>query len=214
MTQQPGIPTAGEPVPSGDGRFHPGPREERGVLSSQILDAARASFAVNGWAGTTIRAVARMAGVDPALVYHYFGSKEQLLDAATEMPAEWADGIRVDWDAPLDRLGEALVRGTLRNWADERFRPLLLATLLTAAHEPRTRAKVARVFSGVLMGPALERLDSDQRTRRAALAASQLVGVVMMREIWQIEPIASMGVEDVAAAIGPTIQRYLTGDLD
>lgn len=184
------------------------------MLQARILESARHSFASDGWAGTTIRAVARRAGVDPALVYHYFGSKELLLDAATEMPAEWAAGIRDDWTMPLDRLGEALVRGTLRNWSDERFRPLLLATLQTAAHEPRTREKIGRVFAGVLMGPALERLNADQRPRRAGLAASQLLGVVMMREVWRIEPVASMEVDALALAVGPTIQRYLTGPLD
>jgi AcrR family transcriptional regulator len=183
-------------------------------MAARILDAARASFAAEGWAGTTIRAVARSAGVDPALIYHYFGSKERLLDAATDMPAEWADGIRLDWATPPDRLGEALVRGTLRNWSDERFRPLLLATLLTASHEPRTRAKIARIFSGVLMAPALERLDADQRARRASLAASQLLGMIMMREVWRVDPIASMAADQLVAAVGPIIQHYLTGPLD
>jgi len=201
-------------VPDSVERRPSGPREERGVLHARILESARDSFAAHGWAGTSIRAVARGAGVDPALVYHYFGSKEQLLDAATEMPTDWAAGIRNDWTMPLDRLGEALVQGTLRNWSDERFRPLLLATLQTAAHEPRTREKVARVFAGVLMAPALERLDADQRLRRAGLAATQLLGIVMMREVWRIEPIASMTVDELAAAVGPTIQRYLTDDLD
>lgn len=201
-------------MPENAERRPAGPREERGVLQARILASARDSFASDGWAGTSIRGVARKAGVDPALVYHYFGSKEQLLDAATELPPEWAAGIRGDWTMPLDRLGEALVRGTLRNWSDERFRPLLLATLQTAAHESRTREKVGRVFAGVLMAPALERLNADQRPRRAGLAATQLLGIVMMREVWRIEPVASMEVDQLAAAVGPTIQRYLTGDLD
>ena len=64
----------------------PGPRDERGVLAARILTAAREAFAQTGWAGTTIRAVAREADVDPALVYHYFASKEGLLDAATAPP--------------------------------------------------------------------------------------------------------------------------------
>ena len=64
----------------------PGPRDERGVLAARILRAARDAFAENGWAGTTIRSIARAADVDPALVYHYFGSKEGLLDAATTPP--------------------------------------------------------------------------------------------------------------------------------
>ena len=69
----------------------PGPRDERGVLAARISAAARNEFAQHGWAGTTIRAVARGADVDPALVYHYFGSKEGLLDAATNPPQKFLD---------------------------------------------------------------------------------------------------------------------------
>src|SRR3984885_14721486 len=69
----------------------PGPRDERGVLAARIVAAARDEFAEQGWAGTTIRAVARTADVDPALVYHYFGSKEGLLDAATNPPQKWLE---------------------------------------------------------------------------------------------------------------------------
>jgi AcrR family transcriptional regulator len=73
--------------------FTPGPRDERGVLAAQILAAARDEFTEHGWAGTTIRAVARAAAVDPTLVYHYFGSKEGLLDAATTPPQKWLENI-------------------------------------------------------------------------------------------------------------------------
>ncbi|WP_232002321.1 helix-turn-helix domain-containing protein, partial [Mycobacterium sp. 1482292.6] len=71
----------------------PGPRDERGVLAGRIVAAARVEFAEHGWAGTTIRAIARAADVDPALVYHYFGSKEKLLDAATNPPQKWLDDV-------------------------------------------------------------------------------------------------------------------------
>ena len=81
----------------------PGPRDERGVLAARILDAAREAFAETGWAGTTIRAVARVAGVDPALVYHYFDSKEGLLDAATNPPARWLENVATTWAAPISR---------------------------------------------------------------------------------------------------------------
>src|SRR6201997_5824390 len=94
----------------------PGPREERGVLSARILDAARSEFAENGWAGTTIRAVARAADVDPALVYHYFGSKEGLLDAATNPPQKWLESVAKVWTTPVERLGVALIELLLGSW--------------------------------------------------------------------------------------------------
>jgi hypothetical protein len=78
----------------------PGPRDERGVLSARILETAREEFAQHGWAGATIRAVARVADVDPALVYHYFGSKEALLDASTNPPQRWLESVANTWASP------------------------------------------------------------------------------------------------------------------
>src|SRR6202000_558163 len=86
----------------------PGPRDERGVLSARIVAAARDEFAEHGWAGTTIRAVARGADVDPALVYHYFGSKEGLLDAATNPPQKWLERLAKAWANAHDPLGRQL----------------------------------------------------------------------------------------------------------
>jgi AcrR family transcriptional regulator len=191
-----------------------GPRDERGVLAARILAAARASFGENGWAGTTVRGVAREADVDPALVHHYFGSKAGLLDAATTAPPEWAAGVVAAWTGPADRLGESLVRNVLANWNNPEFRPIMLSVLLTAAHEPSTREKLARVIAGQLMGPGLDRLSSDDREIRAGLVASQLFGFMMMRYVWKIQPIASLPDEDAVSALAPTIQRYLDGVID
>jgi AcrR family transcriptional regulator len=190
-----------------------GPRDDRGVLAARILAVARTSFGENGWSGTTIRGVARDADVDPALVHHYFGSKAGLLDAATTPPAEWAAGVVAAWAGPADTLGEVLVRNVLANWNNPDLRPTLLAVLLTAAHEPSTREKLARSIAGQLMGPGLERLSSEDRELRAGLVASQLFGFMMMRYVWKIEPIASLPDEDAVAALAPTIQRYLDGAL-
>jgi AcrR family transcriptional regulator len=191
-----------------------GPRDERGVLAARILAAARASFGENGWAGTTVRGVARDADVDPALVHHYFGSKAGLLDAATTAPPEWAAGVVTAWSRPDAELGESLVRNVLANWNNPEFRPIMLSVLLTAAHEPSTREKLARVIAGQLMGPGLDRLDSDDRELRAGLVATQLFGFMMMRYVWKIEPIVSLDYDQAVAALAPTIQRYLDGPID
>ena len=95
----------------------PGPRDERGVLAARILTAAREAFADTGLAGTTIRSVARQADVDPALVYHYFGSKEGLLDAATAPPQRWLESVAKTWTTPVPELGSALLRLMLGAWA-------------------------------------------------------------------------------------------------
>jgi AcrR family transcriptional regulator len=191
----------------------PGPRDERGVLAARIVAAARDEFAQHGWAGTTIRAVARAADVDPALVYHYFGSKEGLLDAATNPPQRWLDSVAKVWTTPVDRLGAALITLLLASWADDEIAPTLRAILQTAAHEPSTREKLRRVVEGSLMG--VSELGTDERDRlvRSGLISSQMMGFALMRYIWKIEPLASMTDDEVIAAVTPNLQHYVDGDL-
>jgi AcrR family transcriptional regulator len=191
----------------------PGPRDERGVLAARIVAAARDEFADHGWAGTTIRAVARAADVDPALVYHYFGSKEGLLDAATNPPLKWLESVAKVWTTPVDQLGGALITLLLAAWADDEVGPTLRAILQTAAHEPATREKLRRVVEGNLMG--VSELGGDERDRliRSGLISSQMMGFALMRYVWKIEPIASMTDDEVIAAITPNLQHYVSGDL-
>jgi len=191
----------------------PGPRDERGVLAARIVAAARDEFAQHGWAGTTIRAIARAADVDPALVYHYFGSKEGLLDAATNPPQRWLENVAKVWTTPIEQLGGALVKLLLASWADDEVGPTLRAILQTAAHEPITREKLRRVVESSLMG--VSQLGSDERDRlvRSGLISSQMMGFALMRYVWKIEPIATMTEDEAIAAITPNLQHYVDGDL-
>ncbi len=191
----------------------PGPRDERGVLAARIVAAARDEFADHGWAGTTIRAVARAADVDPALVYHYFGSKEGLLDAATNPPAKWLESVAKVWTTPIEHLGAALIRLLLASWADDEIGPTLRAILQTAAHEPSTREKLRRVVEGSLMGVSELGRDEHDRLIRSGLISSQMMGFALMRYIWKIEPLASMADDEAIAAITPNLQHYVNGDL-
>ncbi|MEE6135560.1 TetR family transcriptional regulator [Mycobacterium sp. 050128] len=191
----------------------PGPRDERGVLAARITAAARDEFAQHGWAGTTIRAVARGADVDPALVYHYFGSKEGLLDAATNPPQKFLDNVAKVWTTPIDRLGAALITVLLDAWADDEVAPTLRAILQTAAHEPATREKLRRIVEGSLMGVSHLGVDERDRLVRSGLVSSQMLGFALMRYVWKIEPIASMTDDEAIAAIAPNLQRYVEGDL-
>ena len=193
--------------------LQPGPRDERGVLAARILSVAGAQFSENGWAGTTIRSIARAADVDPALIYHYFGSKESLLDTCTRPPPEWLARIAAAWAAPREELGARLVAVTLQNWRAEDSGPTLRATLLIAAHEPGTRAKLRELVANFLMGPASIARNEKERVTRSGLIASQLLGLGFMRYIWEVEPIASMSDDEVIAAVGPTIQRYIDDDI-
>lgn len=191
----------------------PGPRDERGVLQARILTAARAEFAENGWAGTTIRAIARAADVDPALVYHYFGSKEKLLDAATVPPQRWLDAVAQTWAKPPGELGLALARLAIAVWADDEIGPALRAILLTAAHEQSTRDKLRRVVESQLIGVSRLDCDDDERLVRTGLISSQIIGMALLRFVWRIEPVASMTDDELVAAVAPTLQRYVDGDI-
>jgi AcrR family transcriptional regulator len=183
------------------------------VLAARILTAAREAFADTGLAGTTIRSVARQADVDPALVYHYFGSKEGLLDVATAPPQRWLESVAKTWTTPVPELGSALLRLMLGAWADDEIGPVLRAVLQTAAHDPGTREKLRRVVEGSLMG--VSHLGSDERDRlvRSGLVSSQLMGLAMMRYVWRIEPVSSMSDDELVAAVAPNLRHYIEDDL-
>lgn len=191
----------------------PGPRDERGVLAARILDAARDEFAEHGWAGTAVRAVARAADVDPALIYHYFGSKAGLLDAATVPPQKWLDSVAATWAAPHADMGKQLLRNVMDNWTDDEIGPVLRAVVLTAAHETKTREKLRLIVERGLIGESTLGATEAERLRRSSLIASQLIGFALLRYVWKIEPIASMSEEQLLAAIAPNLQRYVDGDI-
>lgn len=191
----------------------PGPRDERGVLQARILTAARTAFAETGWAGTTIRAIARAADVDPALIYHYFGSKERLLDAATNPPPKWLEAVAKSWTTPIPELGRGLLKVMMDSWADEEIGPALRAIILTAAHEPTTREKLRLVVERSLMGVSQLGVNDQDRLMRSGLISSQIIGLALMRYVWKAEPIASMAEDEVLDAVGPNLQRYIEQDL-
>jgi AcrR family transcriptional regulator len=190
-----------------------GPRGDRGETLAEIKRAARASFAAHGWEGTSLRAIARQVGVDPALVHYYFSSKEELLDAVTTPPEEWLESIRVTAATPLRERGEAIVRNVIWTWAQPEIREVLESTILTASHEPRTREKLRALVTASLLPAVAERIEGEERTLRASLIGSQVLGLVMLRYVWRIEPIASLSDDELVALVAPTIQRYLSARL-
>jgi AcrR family transcriptional regulator len=160
-----------------------------------------------------MRAVAQAADVDAALVYHYYGSKERLLDAATAPPQSFLDRIVTAWQAPTDRLGEELVRQMLQNWQNPDHALVLRAIMQIAGNEPATREKLRHIIEHSMMGPSAQALSENERQLRSSLIAAQLMGLAFTRFIWKIEPLASLTDDKIVAAIGPTIQRYLDGDI-
>ncbi len=185
----------------------------RGVALAQIERAARRSFAENGWAGTSLRAIAREVEVDPALVHYYFSSKEALLDAVTNPPPEFLTAVQETNARPLRERGAAIVRTVIWGWTKPEVREVLMSILLTAAHEPRTREKLRAVVTGTILPSVAERLDDEERSLRASLVGSQVIGLIMIRYVWGIEPLASLPDDELVAVMAPTLQRYLSGRL-
>jgi AcrR family transcriptional regulator len=180
-----------------------------------VLGAARAAFAERGFDGATIRGIATAAGVDPALVHHYFGNKDKLFLAAVEAPADPEELLPEVLAADRNVLGAAVVRMALRIW-DGPAQPAGLALIRSAVANEWT-AKLLREF---LVSKVIRRVvgtlgfDPDERAARGSLVASQLIGMVMARYVLRLEPLASASPDWVVATIGPTVQRYLTGEVE
>jgi AcrR family transcriptional regulator len=153
--------------------------------------------------------------VDPALVHHYFGNKDKLFLAAIEAPANPAELLPEVLAGGRDNLGENVVRLLLRVW-DGPMRPAALALVRSAVGNEWT----ARLLREFLVSQILRRvvgtlgLPTAEREARGSLAASQLIGLVMARYVLKVEPLASATPESLVAAIGPTVQRYLTGPVE
>ncbi len=175
-----------------------------------ILQAARASFAELGLAGTTVRGVARAAGVDPALVHHFFGSKDELYLAALALPIDPRQVLRPIVAAGPDGVGERLLRALLAVWDDPAVQPALLA-IMRGAFAPDGQELVSKGFLHGIVMPTLEPVAADRPALRASLVATQVIGLVSARYLLRLEPLASMTADEVVRAVGPTIQRYLTG---
>ncbi len=179
---------------------------------AEVLAAARTSFADKGFRATTIRAVAASAGVDPALVHHYFGSKDDLFLAALEMPVDPREVLAPVVALGPDGAGERLLRTFLSVWDDPEIQVRLLAVVRSVLSEDGATL-LKEGFIPVVVGPVLAQLVADRPDVRVPLVASQVVGLIVTRYLIALPPMATMPAEDVVARIGPVIQHYLTGDL-
>jgi len=177
-----------------------------------ILAAARASFASQGFAGTTIRAVASTAGVDPALVHHYFGSKDDLFVAALELPVDPRVALAPAIAGGLDGAAERMLRVFLSVWDDPAVRLPLLG-LVRGMFDVEGRGLLRDGFLPAVLEPVGAALGVDEPARRMPLVASQMLGLILLRYVLEVEPLVSMSADEVVAIYAPTLQRYLSGDL-
>jgi AcrR family transcriptional regulator len=177
-----------------------------------ILAAAREQFANAGFSGTTIRAVASDAGVDAALVHHYFGTKDDLFVAALELPVDPRVALAPAIAQGPDGAGERMLRVFFSVWDDPANRLPLLG-LVRGLLEPSGQQLMRDGFLEVVMGPVGLALGIEEPERRMPLVMSQVIGLIIARYLLEVEPLASMPEDEVIAIYAPTIQRYLTGPL-
>ena len=201
------------PAYAGSMSRRPGPRSDRGDVRGDILASARALFAARGFKGTTMRAVAEAAGVDVALVPYYFGNKDGLFAAALELPVDPHQKIDEIFAQGLDGVGERIVRTVAALLDDPVTGPALLGLMRSAMTEGTAHDVVRDFIDNVIIGGYARHLPGPDARRRAALAASQIVGLAMARRVVGIEPLASMSVDELVEQVAPTLQRYLAGDL-
>jgi AcrR family transcriptional regulator len=178
-----------------------------GDTKAAILAAARTRFAAEGYRSASLRAVARDVGVDAALVVRYFGSKPGLYAAATDIDLRIPDLS----GAPAAEHGERLVEHFLSRWdAGTPEGQVLLTLLRSAASDAGGAAGMRELFARQLL-PALRRLvpDESEVPQRAALVASQLLGLALARSVLELPPFAAMPPNVIAANVGATVQRYL-----
>jgi AcrR family transcriptional regulator len=183
-----------------------------------ILQAARAQFAAHGYDGATIRAIGAAAGVDPALVHHFYGSKESLFAAAMQLPFTPSEviGAALARREPAESLGTHLVRSALAVWESAEVRGAFQAMLRSALTSEQAAATLREFIAAAILRPvasAAGGTDPERTPFRVSLVASQMLGLALGRYVLRFGPVAEASPEELAVAIGPTIDRYLTGDI-
>ncbi len=188
--------------------------------SEAILDAARKEFAEHGYQGATIRAIAAGAGVDPALVHHFYGTKEALFAAAMRLPVVPSEILAAAFESGLGEhsLGKHAVHTALTLWETEGLKETFLG-LLRSAVTSEDAARMLREFITESILGTLARVAGAHGTReeidyRVGMVATQMLGLAMTRLVLGLPVIVNASVDELAATIGPAIERYLTGEIE
>jgi AcrR family transcriptional regulator len=179
------------------------------VTREAILAVARRRFATRGYEATSVRGIAAEAEVDPALVIHYFGTKEALFVAATGLPAGLAELFGNLPPLPLDDSVQVLVRGYLQLVDSDKSRNAILALVRSAVSNDKAAAML-REFLTVELLPVVARLTGHPDARlRASLVAAQLIGIAVLRHVLRVAPLARASPDEIVTLVAPAIERYL-----
>lgn len=191
----------------------PGRRSGKPDTRGEIVGAARREFAAKGYTGATIRAIGAEAGVDPALVYHYFETKRDLFVATLELPFDPVDVVAAGIEGDPHAAGERVVRKLVAIWGTDVGKGMMQTLLRSAVTDGQVLRMLREFMVETVLSPIAAELAPDRHELRAALLASQVVGLAMVRYVLRVEPLASGDPDTLVAAVAPTLQHYLTGDL-
>lgn len=166
-----------------------------------ILAAARERFGSAGFQATTIRGIAADAGVDPAMVMRYYGSKDKLFAAAAEFDLRFPDFATTD----RAQVGRSLVRHFLERWEDD----ALVILLRSSATNGEAAQRMHEIFQAQIQPLAASFVSEEESGARAGLVATQILGMALCRFVLRLPPVVEMTRDEVVDWLGPTIQRYL-----
>jgi len=187
------------------------PRAGQSDTRERILAAAMDEFGELGYDGATMRGIAGRAGVDSALEHHYFGTKADLFGETVGAPMRPDLAIPEILAGPRDEVGERIVRYLLETWEEPDVRRRGVALLRTTIGNKLTTPLLAGFLSRELLSRIVRALDVDDADLRAALAASQVAGLLIARYVLRLPALVEASVDDLVDRVGPTVQRYLYG---
>ncbi|MGW6279097.1 TetR/AcrR family transcriptional regulator [Kribbella sp. NPDC055071] len=185
----------------------PGGPDTRG----EIMKAARASFAEKGFTATSIRAVAREAGVDAALVHHYFASKDELFIESMALPIDPRQIAASVLDGPLDELGRRIATVFLGIWESADGQERMKAVFRSIVTSDEVARVIREGITQMILQPVSRALPGPDAHLRVALVATQLIGVAIARYLVDLEPIASVDTQTLIDRLAPVLQLHLLG---
>jgi AcrR family transcriptional regulator len=188
----------------------------RGVSRTRglILAAARRQFAERGYQRTTMRSIAAEAGVDPSLVVHFFGTKKRLFDEAIDLPVD-PEALRARiTGVPAGQRGDSLARFVLGLLHDPDYRDALTGLLRSAGSEPEVIRLLRERHRRDILLPLVRDLHVDRAELRVALAATQVIGLILALHVTKFDVLAELTDEELTALVAPTLERYLSEPLD
>jgi AcrR family transcriptional regulator len=177
-----------------------------------IINAARQQFGEFGYRRTTLRGVARLAGVDPRLVLHYFGSKKQLFLESVELPIDPATVFERLFEPGPESVGERAAEIIVAVLEDPTTQRVMVGLIRAAASEPEAAQLVREILTERMLTPLAERVGGDRPELRASLMASQVVGLAMGRHVVELDALATVSREQLVRAVAPVFDHYLTGE--